>query len=276
MTVALPPSTAPAGRPLRVATRGFTVVDPTRPTVSHGRRVSGDRTIPVTVVRPSAGRWPLVVFAHGFNVEVSTYLHLIDAIAAAGYVVAAPTFPLEHAGAGADLDEGDLDQQPGDVRAVIAEIDRRSGTNDPAVGGAVDLSRIALVGHSDGAETVLGAGFQAPLDPRVRAVAALSGGPPGGPMIGSTPLLVAQGDADPINPPAEADALFAQAPGPKAYLRLLGAGHLPPMAEPTPWRPVVERCVVDFLDAELGAGEGFARLRTDGTVAGLASVTTVD
>ncbi len=253
-----------------------TVVDASRPTVSRGRPVSAVRTLPTTIVRPTTGGpWPLVVFAHGYNVGPATYAHLVDTIAAAGYVVAAPVFPLTNSAAGPLLDEDDLQQQPGDVRAVMAEVERRSARLDGLLGGRVNPDRVAVVGHSDGAETALGTGFDGPADQRLRAVVALAGSPidNGAPLGRTVPLLVAQGDADTVNPPAEGDKLYATARPPRAYLRLLGAGHLAPVAEANRWRPVVEREVVDFLDLEVAGRVGArAALVGDGDVAGVSDL----
>lgn len=53
---------------------------------------------------PSAqtgGPFPLVVFAHGFNITPAPYARLLQAWARAGYVVAAPIFPLTNSRASA-------------------------------------------------------------------------------------------------------------------------------------------------------------------------------
>lgn len=269
---ALPALTAP----LPTTSGTITVVDATRATVRQGQAVSPVRTLPTAVMRPTTGGpWPLVVFAHGYNVLPATYAHLIAAIAAAGYVVAAPVFPLTNSGAGALLDEDDIQQQPDDVRAVIAEVERRSTGIDGLLGGRVNPDRVAVVGHSDGAETALGTGFDGPADPHLRAVVALAGSAidNGAPLTRAVPLLVAQGDADTVNPPAEGAKLYATARAPRAYLLLAGAGHLPPVAQPTPWRPVVEREVVHFLDLEVAGRVGArAALVRDGSVAGVSAL----
>ena len=95
--------TAPA---LRVRT--FRFVDASRTIrLPDGRHVSRPLT---TVVRYPAtrGPHPLIVFAHGFALTPGTYSRLLRAWTRAGYVVAAPVFPLEDANAPGGPDESDL------------------------------------------------------------------------------------------------------------------------------------------------------------------------
>ena len=118
----------------------------------------------------------------------------------------------------------------------------------------IDPSKVGLVGHSDGGEAVIGAAYLPGVaDGRVGPVVAISAaGVLNGGKLPITPkhdLLVVQGTADTVNPPAKADTLYASAPSPKAYLHLLGAPHLPPVADANQWRPVVEATIVDWLDA---------------------------
>jgi predicted dienelactone hydrolase len=68
----------------------------------------------------AAGPFPLIVFGHGFAVTPATYFRLLRAWAQAGYVVAAPLFPLENANAPGGPDESDLVNQPRDMSVVIS------------------------------------------------------------------------------------------------------------------------------------------------------------
>src|SRR5690242_17340592 len=86
--------------------------------LSRTIRLSDGRRVPrplVTVVRvpETQGPQPLVVFAHGFALTPAVYEHLLDAWAHAGYVVAAPVFPLGNADAPGGPTESDLVNQPG-------------------------------------------------------------------------------------------------------------------------------------------------------------------
>ncbi len=56
----------------------------------------------------SDGPFPLIVFGHGFAVTPMLYAPLLRAWARAGYVVAAPAFPLENADAPGGPSEADL------------------------------------------------------------------------------------------------------------------------------------------------------------------------
>ena len=223
-----------------------------------------------------AGPFPLVVFGHGYAVTPALYDALLRAWTEAGYVVAAPVFPLENANAPGGPNERDLGNEPGDIRFVIARLLASSAAGRTPLRGLIDPARIAVAGHSDGAEAALLAAYDpAHHDPRIRAAVLLSGAqtPRGG--IGflapSAPLLAVQGTADTINPPSITDAFFRIAPRPKFLLRLLAAGHLPPYADEQPQLSVVERVTVAFLDRYLKHGS-LGRLRRSGSVPGVAEL----
>jgi dienelactone hydrolase len=255
-TAAPPP--APPAAPAPAAVRGLpvvrstvTLVDPSRPTVSRGRRVAPTRTLTTTVVAPATGGpWPLVLFAHGFQLGPPGYAHLIETLAAAGYVVAAPSFPLADAEVGgAAIDRGDIPNQSADLRFVADRL-----TAGPDRDPRVDATRIGAVGHSDGADTVLDLGYHRDRrDARMRAVAALSSDavplPPGGGP--PPPLLLTHGSADRTTPYAESTALFARVTTRRWLLTLTGADHLPPVQGAGPWALPLERAVLALLDTEV-------------------------
>ncbi|GAC1541261.1 MAG: hypothetical protein NVS3B12_28730 [Acidimicrobiales bacterium] len=287
------PTTAPASvaqpRPYAVGTTSLDLTDPARSTGSRA-----GRHLPTVVFYPSPGsagpaerggapglghRVPLVLFAHGYNVTPLTYHDLLHHLAEAGFVVAAPSFPLGTQGG--PLDENDLNNQPGDLSFVLTRVLAASGAGGP-LAGMVDPSRVGVVGHSDGAEAALGMAFlPGTSDSRVGPVVSMAGQAIlNGDRVVSAPvphpLLVVQGSEDTINPPERSDHLYASAPQPRAYLHLLGGGHLPPVADTTPWRPIVETVTVDWLDQAFGGVDGAgvsARLTHDGNVAGLARLT---
>ena len=223
---------------------------------------------------PADGPFPLVVFGHGFAVTPAPYAGLLRAWARAGYVVAAPVFPLENADAPGGPNEYDLINQPADMQLVIARLVAASTSGTGPLRGLIDTSRIAVAGHSDGAETalVVAYGYH---DPRIRAAVLLSGArtPPGGITFlqPSAALLATQGTADTVNPPAITDAFFRIARSPKFLLRLLGAEHLPPYTDEQPQLSVVERVTIAFLDHYLKGGS-IRPLLDDGTVPGVATL----
>jgi len=212
------------------------------------------------------GEHPLVVFAHGFDVTPAVYSRVLRAWAQAGYVVAAPVFPLERSGAPGGADEADLVNEPADISFVISQLLAASAAPVGQLSGLIDPTEIAVAGQSDGAEAALAAAYARRLrDTRVRAALILSGAEMSGIggyafAAGEPPLLAAQGTADTTNEPHYTYAYFRAARRPKYLLRLLGAGHLPPYTSAQPWLGIVERSSIAFLDAYL-RGSAAARPR---------------
>lgn len=216
---------------------------------------TGPRTLITYVRYPSVGHapFPLVVFGHGFALEPSDYTRLLDAWTRAGYVVAAPVFPVENAAAPGGADEADLINQPGDVSFVISQLLRADRSPRSRLYGLIDPSRIAVAGHSDGGETAFAVAFERHyLDRRVRLALVLSGAPLSGeavmPRRPSPPLLVTQGSRDPINLPIISRELFFGAARPKFLLTLIGAGHLPPYSTNKRQLTIVEQVTIGFLN----------------------------
>jgi len=244
-------SGAPAAHAFRV--RSFRFVDHSRTfRLPNGARVP--RALETVVRYPAAGGpYPLIVFGHGFALTPATYARLLSAWAKDDYVVAAPEFPLERADAPGGPDEADLVNEPRDMSFVIGRL-----LGLKALAGKIDPTRIAVAGHSDGAETALAVAYDGRFrDPRVRAAVVLSGAERGGmrsfPRHGP-PLLAVQGTADPINSPGTTAAYFGRAARPKFLLWLVGASHLPPYTDQEPQLGIVERATLAFLDHYLRGG----------------------
>jgi len=273
----VPPVASPAaagGQAFRI--RVFRFVDRSRTIrLPDGRHVA--RPLETVVRYPAAGgSYPLVVFAHGYTLTPASYDGLLRAWTQAGYVVAAPVFPLENANAPGGPNESDLINQPQDMSFVISRLLALNGRPKDVLGGKIDPSRIAVAGHSDGAETALAVAYDHRFrDPRIRAAIVLSGSalpgmglfPEDGP-----PLLAMQGTADTTNAPATTAAYFGLAQRPKFLLWLLGASHLPPYTDQQPQLGIVERATTAFLDHYL-KGRPLAALLEAGQRPGLARLT---
>jgi dienelactone hydrolase len=230
----------------------------------------------VTVVRyPRNGRgpFPLIVFGHGFAVTPAYYFRLLRAWAQAGFVVAAPVFPLENQHAPGGPNESDLVNEPRDMSVVITRMLAASASRSGPLAGLINPAKIAVSGQSDGAMAALGVGYdRAYRDPRIKAAVILSGAefsgqsqryfPPGSP-----PLLASQGTADTSNEAKYTYRYFAAARRPKVLLQLLGAPHLPPYTYEQPQLSIVERVSTDFLDHYLNATPGsLGRMMAAGNV----------
>jgi dienelactone hydrolase len=203
------------------------------------------------------GPFPLVVFGHGFAVTPGLYARLLQSWTRAGYVIAAPVFPLENADAPGGPDESDLINQPADMRFVISRMLAASSAGSGPLTGLLDSTRIAVAGQSDGGDTALAVAYNRHFrDPRISAVIILSGAEIPGlggfefPR-GSPPLLATQGTADTVNPPSSTKAFFDIAQRPKYLLSLLGAEHLPPYSNQQPQLAIVESVTTAFLDGYL-------------------------
>jgi predicted dienelactone hydrolase len=227
----------------------------------------------------SAGPFPLIVFAHGFNITPTPYAPLLRAWVQAGYVVAAPIFPLSNAAAPGGANEADLVNQPGDMSFVISRLIAGSAARHGILSRLIDRRRIAVTGQSDGGSTALAVAYdQRYVDHRIGAAMILSGAMI--PGIGgytfpapAPPLLAVQGTADAINSPSSTYHFFGLAPQPKFLLSLLGAPHLGPYTRQQPQLGVVERVTLAFLDRYLKRVPGAAaRMRAAGNVPGVAAL----
>jgi predicted dienelactone hydrolase len=286
---------SPQPGPFAVGKIAITFTDSTRHIVLPGRRRVPRRL--QTVIRypavgdPSqvdardapparaSGPFPLIVFAHGFDVTPDTYARLLRAWAQAGYVVAAPAFPLTNANALGGADESDLVNQPKDMSVVISRMLARNGAGYGVLSELINPSQIGVAGQSDGGSTALAVAYNRHyVDHRIRAAAILSGAEI--PGVGgytfprpSPPLLAAQGTADHINAPASTYRYFRIAPRPRYLLSLLRAGHLPPYTSEQPQVGIVEEVTTAFFDAYVKGVDGaLSRMWGAGSVAGIATL----
>jgi dienelactone hydrolase len=229
-----------------------------------------------------AGRpFPLVVLAHGLSGFPAAYLTLIEAWARAGYVVAAPKFPLTNATTAGGTRIVDYNNQPADVSFVITQLLAANSQSGDPLAGVIDPNHIAAAGHSLGAMTVLGLRNSCCEDHRISADIVLAGTelpfgngsffpPP------AVPILFVHGTKDELVPYAGGRKAFADAPAPKFFVTLPGADHVFPYLGSPDTQPrarVVVTTTIDFLDRfEKGVPAALTRLTRDASVAGVASI----
>lgn len=276
---------APAGRhtgPSPVGEVALTLTDGSRvlpTTVRYPATAAGANQQPLRAAKP----YPLIVFSQGFAISPDAYGALLDAWAAAGFVVAAPAYPLTTPGG----NEGDILNHPADLRAVITDLLAVDAQPGNLLSRTIDVSRIGIVGHSDGGDTTNAvAEGTCCHDSRVSAAIIMSGAELvtfGGSFGGSTgvPLLVTQGSADTVNLPACSQQIYNAAPGPRYYLSLVGAGHHAPYLAAGPYQAapaaadayqkVVTAVTIDFWDATL-KGASPAALATAGNEPGVSEL----
>lgn len=208
--------------------------------------------------------YPLIVFGHGFAVTPAPYAPLLDAWVRAGYVVAAPTFPLGNENAPGGPNERDLPNQPGDINFVITKMLELSVSGRGPLASMIS-SHVAVAGQSDGGDSALAAAFDPATRARhIEAAAILSGAEDPfaarfTPLPG-TPLLAVQGTADEVNLPAETMSYFSAATAPKFLLVLDGAGHQEPYTVPGRTLDAVASVTIAFFNRYLKlAGSGLRR-----------------
>ncbi|WP_322964043.1 alpha/beta hydrolase family protein [Sphingomonas fuzhouensis] len=114
----------------------------------------------------AAGRFPLVILAHGYGNSPAVLSWLGENLASKGYVVVAPAFRDPPISIRTDAARaGPITRRPLDIAFVTAEAQRRAGARE-GIFASVDPERTALIGYSMGGYGVLTVGG-APLNPRM-------------------------------------------------------------------------------------------------------------
>jgi dienelactone hydrolase len=228
-----------------VTSTTMTFVDTSRPTPPwNGMPGKPSRTLVTTIWFPSQGSgsvatagdgtYPLIVFAHGLGGSPQGYEQLLTAWAAAGYVVAAPLFPLSSSETPGGADGGDIGNQPGDMSFVIDQVLKASAASNGPLSGLVNPSEVGAAGHSNGAITTLGlVANSCCRDTRVKAAVIMAGTTEGlgtghYDLAEAPPLLLVQDLHDGLVPYPDAVAVFNKARGPKALLALDWDSHPDP------------------------------------------------
>lgn len=280
--------------PYAVGLRWYTFVDTSRATPPNGTYPGEpSRTLRTLLIYPAEGDpaapgvenappvadekgFPLVVFSHGSGGDATSRLaELTEPLVRAGFVVAAPTFPLTSADAPGPPSAVDYVNQPGDVSFVLTEV-LALVRRDQALANKIDGHRIGAIGNSLGAVTTLGLATNSCCrDPRIDAAVSLWGAEfpfPRGSFFSepSPPLMLVHGTADARLAYAGSVGAYQQAPPPKAFLTLKAAPHNPFFP---PWHDPMIRSVIDFFDGFLNKDpQAIRQLPRDGNVPGVASL----
>jgi dienelactone hydrolase len=222
-----------------------------------------DRTLRVLIWQPSRpDPSPLLVMAHGFGGLPEKFDAFARTVAAAGYVVAAPAFPLtnENAPGGHDVGLRDQINQPADVSFVITQLLNAAATAGDPLAARIQPSEIAALGHSLGGATVIGLTRKnCCRDDRVRATVLVAAATFLATALGSDPItagpptLVIHGTGDQTVAYESSVDLYSRIAPPRILLGLTGAGHSeavesqidPPIAA----RAAAQRATIAFLNA---------------------------
>ncbi|MGR6321887.1 alpha/beta hydrolase [Micromonospora soli] len=202
------------------------------------------------VVRPgapvAAGRFPVVIYSHGLRSLPELHAPLTTRWAAAGFVVAAPTYPRTNLRA-RDFTRADVRNQPADGWRLIRHLVRLDTRAADPLAGHLDVARIAAAGHSAGGFTTAGM-FTSGHSARLRAGIVIAGGGLAGSFAGPVaPLLFVHGAADAIVPESVGRAAYARSLGPAAFLSLPGQGHGEYLTPGRPGFAQVLATTTDFL-----------------------------
>jgi dienelactone hydrolase len=225
------------------------------------------RPLPTIVWYPAApGRFPVVLLSHGLGGQPDGFTDLAQALAGAGFVVAAPAYP--HTRKHAPLfDRNDVHNQPGDAKFVLESLAR-----DPVV-GPIAASRGCAAGFSAGGFTTSGM-FTTARWRGLRCGIVISGGAMEGGFTGAAaPILFIHGDADNVVAYSRGRSAYENLFWPKAFLTMYGQGHGEFLDSKRAGFEPAAATIVDFLRWNLyGDTAARDRLVADGTLAGVAAV----
>jgi dienelactone hydrolase len=176
---------------------------------------------------------PLIVFAHGLDGHPDVFTGLFRAWAGAGYVVAAPVFPLtNNTVPDAWSNFSGVTEQPADLSFVTDEV--LTAAADPAspLSGRVDTEHIGVGGLSLGGATTYLAGLnEVTRDPRFDAAMVLDGVAGNDEATGTflepsgVPAFLAHCSGDPLAPVSIAEGAYALLAPPKYLVVMDGVCH---------------------------------------------------
>ena len=192
----------------------------------------------------TTGKHPVVVFTHGYTGMFTDYTFLFEDLASRGYVVASVNHTYEatavefpdgrlakslvgsHFAHRLQLDEKQtwfaVAARVRDLKFVMDELQRMNSSRNGPFTDTLDLSQVALAGHSLGGMTAL-LGME--MEPRFSAALSIDGVIPGS-LFGATgkPVLMMFTGRDPWD--EDTCRLWGQLQGPRVALNLKGTEHL--------------------------------------------------
>ena len=234
----------------------------------------------------AAGQHPVIVFSPGFTATFTDYTFLTEDLASRGYVVAAVAHTYEstavelrdgrmaksvigsHLGGPAKADDRSLSTAVQvrmlDLQSAVSELERLN-SRDAAFAKKLDLSRIAVAGHSLGALSAL---LEVQVEPRFKAAILMDGFVPSAlPSATKKPVLLM--GAGPEHWDTTACRLWNNLAGPRLAVNLPGTEHAalgdwiwltPNSVESGPMGPprtmaAIREYIAAFLDAHLRSTE---------------------
>lgn len=166
------------------------------------------------------GRFPLVVFSHGYAGFPAQSSFLTSWLASWGFVVAAPDHRSRDLASILGAPEG-APTDVEDLRATITLMTKEAKRRHGRFGGRIDPTHVGAVGHSAGGSAVT---KLAAADRRVDTFVAMAGASTEG-GIPKVPGLVLAGDADRIVGLGRLKRAYAALRAPKRLVVLSRAGH---------------------------------------------------
>lgn len=242
-----------------VSTFYQTYVDESRGTPGSGEYPPlPSRTLETRILIPEGeGKFPLLIFSHGLGSSPGAYEGLIEEIAAAGYVVVAPLYPLTGANAPAGADPSDTQNQPGDVSFLIDVVTTAVAESDAPFDERVDVENIGTFGHSNGGITTLGViAHSCCRDPRIDAAVSMSA--PAAPygdgeydFSNTAPLMLVHGTVDALIPIEGSKEVFNAVAAPKGMVTLNDVGHGEFLAPSGPGFDTTANSIIDMFRTHL-------------------------
>lgn len=166
------------------------------------------------------GKFPVVLFSHGFGGFRTQSTFLTSHLASRGLIVISPDHPSRDLAAA--LTSGSFETD--DPRLHLLESLDYLSSADSIVAGHVDSENVAVIGHSAGGGTALAVAQDARVDGYVSMASGRLGPTEGAPMPAKPSFFLA-GSVDKIVPASRTKAAFDAAPSPSLYWNIDGVGH---------------------------------------------------